>query len=251
MKEKRKKVFIGNWKMNGTLSSLTQIKKLCVHLEKVDKEVILCPPTTILKDAISLSSDSSLLIGAQNCHFEQSGSYTGEISAQMLSDLGVSSVILGHSERRENNFENNLLIRKKVAAAHDENLRVILCVGENNQQKNNNETKKIILKQIKDSFPLLVTKNNFIIAYEPIWAIGTGVTPTAEEIERIHRHIRSIVAELSNQDMANKVKIVYGGSVKPYNSKKILSQNNVDGALVGGASLLSSDFLQIISSTSN
>ena len=109
MKEKRKKVFIGNWKMNGTLSSLTQIKNLCAQLENVDKEVILCPPTTILKDAISLSSDSSLLIGAQNCHFEQSGSYTGEISAQMLSDLGVTSVILGHSERRTNNFENNSL----------------------------------------------------------------------------------------------------------------------------------------------
>ena len=251
MKDTRNQVYIGNWKMNGTLSSLAQIKNLCVKLENSYEDVVICPPTTILKDSVSISSGSSVSIGAQNCHFNQCGSYTGEISAQMLSDLGVKNVILGHSERRANNFETNSIIKKKIAAAHDEKLRVILCVGETEEQKKKDITKSVILEQIKESLPCSLTKNNFIIAYEPVWAIGTGMTPSIEEIEQIHKYIRDIINELSNQETAKEIKIIYGGSVKPSNSKEIMNQNNVDGALVGGASLRSTDFFEIISSALN
>ena len=246
---KRKKIVVGNWKMNGTYSSLDQIKRLPNLIAKSSCEVVICPPSTLLKDAITILKETKIEIGSQNCHYKNSGAFTGEISPQMLVDLGVKSVILGHSERRENNFETSGLIQKKAKTAHQAGLTTIICLGETYTHKNNGETDEVVTEQLCLSLPNTANSENTIIAYEPIWAIGTGKIPTTNEIQEVHEVLRRHISDITTAALALKIRIIYGGSVNTENCSKILKIENVDGALVGGASLLADSFSTIINSS--
>ena len=238
----------GNWKMNGSLAALKELKSLNDFIGTVACEVVVCPPATLLIEALKLTKDNQITIGAQNCHYNNSGAHTGEISAQMLKDLGIKITILGHSERRVENFETNTVINQKATNCHANNVTTIICIGESEQQKKMGQTSKIISNQLEECLPISATEENTIIAYEPIWAIGTGQTPSAIEISEAHSILRSKIVELTNMSLGNQIRIIYGGSVNTKNSYEILQVNGVDGALVGGASLLASDFSQIIRS---
>jgi triosephosphate isomerase len=246
----RRKIVAGNWKMNGTISSLEQISQLPNLITKNNCEVIICPPSTLLMSAISVVKNTSIEIGSQNCHEKNSGAYTGEIAPKMLAEIGVTVGIVGHSERREYHYETNELVQRKAKALHQINLKSIICIGETEAQKKNGETIAVIKSQLSQSLPITANDQNTIIAYEPIWAIGSGETPTIGDIREVHRILRNYVAEITNDDMAAKIRIVYGGSVNTENCSEILRVENVDGALVGGASLLSSSFSTIINSSS-
>ncbi len=246
----RKKLIAGNWKMNGNLESLEEIeliKRLCAS---TDQDVIICPPSTLLVEAKKILGNTQLKVGAQNCQTSSAGPHTGEISAQMLSDLGVEFVILGHSERREKSFETDEVVRNKASEANAKGLTTIICVGETGMEKKLGKTETVIESQIKNSLPNTFSHENTIIAYEPLWAIGSGITPTPNEIAHIHLLIRSVVKEMSTKRIAEKIKLLYGGSVNPTNAKELLSITNVDGALVGGASLLAEDFSRIVGALS-
>lgn len=247
MNNKRKKMIAGNWKMNGVLASLDEIKAIRDSNKNVYCDVVICPPTTLLMEAKRIVRDSFINIGAQNCHHNNSGAHTGEVSSSMLADIGINTVILGHSERRTNNFETTALINKKIQASHSSNLTTIVCVGESELDRTNGQTKQIIQDQVMDSLPLSANEINTVIAYEPIWAIGTGKVPSAIEIMEIHKFIRSLIKKITNQSTAKKMRILYGGSVSTKNCSELLNLTDVDGALVGGASLLASDFNRIIS----
>lgn len=250
MSVRRKKIVAGNWKMNGSVSSLEQIRQLCDLIENDTCDVIVCPPTTLLSQAIDIAKDSTITIGSQNCHEKESGAYTGEISPAMLMDLGVKVVILGHSERRENNFETSELVRDKAKAAHKSQLTTIICIGETEEQKNNGHTVDVIKEQLNHSLPMTTNEENTIIAYEPIWAIGSGKTPSADDIKQVHKILRTHINKIITSEIATKMRILYGGSVNSDNCYEILNIEDVDGALVGGASLSAISFSSIINSTS-
>ena len=250
MSIRRKKIVAGNWKMNGTVSSLDQIRQLCDLVRNDTFEVIVCPPTTLLSQAIDIAKDSTITIGSQNCHEKESGAYTGEISPAMLTDLGVKVVILGHSERRENNFETSELVRNKAKAAHKSQLTTLICIGETEEQKNNGHTVDVIKEQLNHSLPMTTNEENTIIAYEPIWAIGSGKTPSADDIKQVHKTLRTHIKKITTSEIAAKMRILYGGSVNSDNCYEILNIEDVDGALVGGASLSAVSFSSIINSTS-
>ena len=243
------KIVVGNWKMNGTLSSLEQIKKLSKLISNKTYKVIVCPPATLLTEAINITIDTQLEIGSQNCHDENSGPFTGEISAQMLYDIGVKLVILGHSERRQNNYENNELVKKKAESAHQSNLTVIICIGENDTQKNNGQAVEVLKEQLSLSLPLTANNENTIIAYEPVWAIGSRKTPSVTEIKEVHKILRHHISKTKTGNDVSKMRIIYGGSVNSDNCSEILNIENVDGALVGGASLTAESFSKIINFT--
>jgi triosephosphate isomerase len=251
----RKQIIAGNWKMNGLLEdSKIRLEEL-IQLTNgvVNADILICPPFTILStiNNILKVSKSNIKLGAQDCHFNEKGAHTGDISPNMLKDLGVSYVILGHSERRANHKEDNALIQKKASAVINTDMIAILCVGETKEQKENGQTINVVLNQLTEGLPKTFTSENTIIAYEPVWAIGTGLTPTIEEIEATHYEIRKIVEKLSNKETANKIKILYGGSLSAKNADQILPLENIDGGLVGGASLISTDFHTIIINTKN
>ena len=246
MGTEREKTIVGNWKMNGIISSLDQIKKLSQLISNKTCEVIICPPATLLSEAINITIDTKIKIGSQNCHEKNSGAFTGEISAQMLYDIGVKLVILGHSERRQNNLENNALVKKKAESAHQSNLKAIICIGETDTQKKNGQTVEVIKEQLSLSLPFTANSENTIIAYEPIWAIGSGKTPSTNEIKEVHKILRNHISEITTDSNQSKIKILYGGSVNSENCSEILRIENVDGALVGGASLTAESFSQII-----
>ena len=248
MINQRKKIVAGNWKMNGNISSLKEIDFLKGLIKPGSCLVVLCPPTTLLIEAVKIVRNTNIQIGAQNCNQNLTGAHTGEISAQMLKDLGVNIVILGHSERRSNHFETNTSVSNKAKIAHQFGLTTIICVGETEQEKVSGLTAKIIKKQINGSLPNTANEDNTVIAYEPIWAIGTGKTPTINEISEVHSIVRTEIEYLTSPSKASKLRILYGGSVNTQNSSEILCIPGVDGALVGGASLLASDFSQIINS---
>ena len=251
MKISRKKLIAGNWKMNGTLGSideLKQIRKLC-NVEYC--ELALCPPSTLLTEAQNIFRKTFIKVGAQNCHEKISGAYTGEISAEMLADIGVEMVILGHSERREQYLEKDALVREKASTVNSKGLTSIICVGETEIQKKSGQTETAVLKQLKDSLPNGFNEKNTVVAYEPVWAIGSGITPTYHEIADVHSNLRSLVAQESNDKIAKNIRIIYGGSVKPTNARDILNIANVDGALVGGASLIAKDLSKIVKALSN
>jgi len=250
MSVRRKKIVAGNWKMNGSVSSLEQIRQLCDLIENDTCDVIVCPPTTLLSQAIDIAKDSTITIGSQNCHEKESGAYTGEISPAMLTDLGVKVVILGHSERRENNFETSELVRNKAKAAHKSQLTTLICIGETEEQKNNGHTVDVIKEQLNHSLPMTTNEENTIIAYEPIWAIGSGKTPSADDIKQVHKILRTHINKIITSEIATKMRILYGGSVNSDNCYEILNIEDVDGALVGGASLSAVSFSSIINSTS-
>lgn len=248
----RKKVIAGNWKMNMDLhQSQKLVSEIINGLGKDTKaEVIVCPPFTSLSEVNSLLKDTKIKLGAQNMYYEASGAYTAEISIDMLKSVGCEYVILGHSERRIIFNESDELINKKIKTALAKELKPIFCVGELLEQRENNETMNVVSNQINKGLEGVSAEQmkNIIIAYEPIWAIGTGKTATPQQAQEVHSFIRELVAKKFSTSVAENLIIQYGGSVKPENASELLSQKDIDGALVGGACLKADSFLGIIAS---
>ncbi|RYC17348.1 triose-phosphate isomerase [Ciceribacter ferrooxidans] len=237
----------GNWKMNGTRASLDQIKAIAEGVksplsEKV--ESLICPPATLLYVATALCDDSPLAIGAQDCHQNVSGAHTGDISAEMIADCFGTYVIVGHSERRTDHAEADDLVRAKAEAAHAAELVAIVCVGETEAERKAGRTLDVLKSQLAGSLPDAATAANTVIAYEPVWAIGTGLTPTVEDVREAHAFMRAELVKRFGGE-GEKMRILYGGSVKPSNARELMAVANVDGALIGGASLKAADFLAI------
>lgn len=244
----RKKLIAGNWKMNclsAEGSALAKDVATAVKNNKFDCDFLVCPPFTLLTTVKKCLRGSKISLGAQDVHFADKGAHTGDISSLMLKDLGCSHVIIGHSERRVDHFETDELVNKKAVAAHNTGIVTVICIGETGEQRDNGETIKICESQIMGSVPDDATAKNTVIAYEPIWAIGTGKTPTAADVEEVHAAIRKTLAKKLGKATANKMRILYGGSVKPNNAAELLSLPDVDGALIGGASLKAEDFINI------
>jgi triosephosphate isomerase (TIM) len=245
----RKQIVAGNWKMN---KSLQEGKELCSSiinlLGEATREVIIGAPYIHLASLAELTKGTAVKIAAQNCHQEMSGAYTGEISAAMLADLGLDYVILGHSERRAYNGENNALLAKKVDTALSQNLKVIYCCGETLEERKSGAHFSLVANQIKEGVFHLDAEamKNIVIAYEPVWAIGTGETATSDQAQEMHAHIRKVLTEKYGVELAESTSILYGGSCKPSNAEDLFSQSDVDGGLIGGASLKSEDFISII-----
>jgi triosephosphate isomerase len=242
-----KPLVAGNWKMNGDRDALQQIKAVAAGLDDAlaaRLDALICPPATLLYLAMSTVLDTPLSIGAQDCHTAVSGAHTGDISAPMIRDTGATHVIVGHSERRTDHGESDDLVRRKAEAAHAQSLVSVICIGETGEQREAGRTLDFLAQQIAGSFPDGATASNTVLAYEPVWAIGTGLTPTLADIEQAHAFIRRTLEDRFGTD-GNTMRLLYGGSVKPDNAGGILAVLNVDGALVGGASLKSDDFLAI------
>lgn len=237
----------GNWKMNGTSASLNELRAMGHgFMSGLDAETdaLICPPATLLAHASEVLRQTPVKVGGQDCHAKESGAHTGDISAEMLKDAGASHVIVGHSERRTDHGETDAMVLAKAEAAWRAGLVAIICIGETKTERELGSTLDILSRQIAGSVPTSATAANTVIAYEPVWAIGTGLTPTVADVAEAHAHIRAELKELLSAESA-KVRILYGGSVKPANAVELLSVKNVDGALVGGASLKAGDFLGI------
>ena len=242
----RRKIAAGNWKMNGTRTSLDALQSLAQTHGNTKVTVVLCPPAQLLFPAVKITQDTEISIGSQDCHVQKSGAHTGDISAPMIADTGASYVIVGHSERRETYAEQNDDIRAKAQATRDAGLTAILCIGESLTEREANNTLNVIGDQLAGSVPDGATPQTLIIAYEPIWAIGTGKVPTIKQIAEVHDFIRSKLNERFGPEIGNGISLLYGGSVKASNATEIFAVENVDGALVGGASLKATDFAPII-----
>ncbi|WP_171134787.1 triose-phosphate isomerase [Ruegeria sp. HKCCD7221] len=247
----RRKLAAGNWKMNGTSSALGELTSLANTYPAPSVEVLICPPATLLHRAAETVHSTHIEVGGQDCHANGSGAHTGDISAEMLVDAGATAVILGHSERREDHDEQNEDVRAKARAAMDAGLKAIICVGESLEQREAANTLDIIGGQMSGSIPDLSTGENLIVAYEPIWAIGTGKVPTLDEIGEVHDFIRARLERRFGEGVGRSVRLLYGGSVKPGNAAEIFAVSNVDGALVGGSSLKAQDFAGIIDALQN
>jgi triosephosphate isomerase len=237
----------GNWKMNGTSASLGELREIghgFMHGLDADTEALICVPATLLTRAADILASTPVRVGGEDCHAKASGAHTGDISAEMLKDAGASHVIVGHSERRTDHGEDDAAVKAKAEAAWRAGLVAIVCVGETQAERESGATLAVLSRQIEGSVPASATAANVIVAYEPVWAIGTGLTPTAEDVAQAHAHIRARLAEKLGTE-AGRVRILYGGSVKPSNATELLAVDNVDGALVGGASLKAADFLGI------
>lgn len=236
----RQKVIAANWKMNMTPSKAEDImKQLKSKIEKSHAEVVICVPSIDIVPVVSVVKDSNIHIGAENMHYEENGAYTGELSAEMLTDAGVSHVILGHSERREYFMESDMMINKKVRKALQYHITPIICCGETLKQRDAGETFDLIKYQITSAFVNVSATQAIkcIIAYEPIWAIGSGKVATAEQAQEVCLKIRSCISELYNEQVAYLIRIIYGGSVNAANAAELFTQPDIDGGLVGGASL--------------
>jgi len=238
----------GNWKMNGTTASLNEARLMAGMLKDVELncDVMICPPATLIGKLHSLMRAAHISLGGQDCHWEKSGPHTGDISAEMLADAGCSSVIVGHSERRTEHGETDEIVRRKAAAAHRAGLTAIACIGETLAQRKAGQTLEVTSRQLKASLPDSTLPTNTIIAYEPVWAIGSGLTPTPSEVAEVHTHIRSELGGILSEARSGDIRILYGGSVKPANAAELMGAANVNGALVGGASLKAADFIGII-----
>jgi triosephosphate isomerase (TIM) len=241
-----RKLIAGNWKMNGLTADGLALARELVRLaarEPLDCDLLLCPPATLTMAVRDVLAGSSLLLGGQDCHTRPHGAYTGDVSAAMLRDAGCSHVILGHSERRTDHHESDALVRAKVKAAREAGLVAVLCLGETAQQRDAGQTLVVVARQLAGSLPEGLGPAQLVIAYEPVWAIGTGRTPTTTDVAAVHAHIR---AELGGKVASpSEIRLLYGGSVKPDNAAELLRLANVDGALVGGASLNAADFQAI------
>ncbi|MCM3765784.1 triose-phosphate isomerase [Neobacillus niacini] len=246
----RKPIIAGNWKMHKTLSEAKsfaqEVKGQVPAADKMDS--VICAPALFLQSLVDTVQGSEVKIGAQNMHFEDKGAFTGEISPAALADLGVQYVIIGHSERREMFNETDESVNKKVLAAFKHNLTPIVCCGETLEQRENGETMNLVGSQIQKALTGLAEDQvkQTVIAYEPIWAIGTGKSSTAQDANEVCAHIRQVVAQQFSQETAEAIRIQYGGSVKPENIKEYMAQPDIDGALVGGASLEPQSFLQLL-----
>jgi len=241
----RRKLAAGNWKMNGTRASLSELGAIAAGSAGAGCQVAICPPATLIAEAVAAVAGTGVEIGGQDCHAESSGAHTGDVSAEMLADAGAMLVIVGHSERRTDHGETDADVRAKAKAALRAGLVAILCIGETEAERRAGETDAVLSRQIAGSVPDGATAATLVIAYEPVWAIGTGLTPTTGDIRAAHAHIRSRLAERLGKE-ADAIRIVYGGSVKPANANEIMAVAGVDGALVGGASLKAPDFLAIV-----
>lgn len=238
----------GNWKMNGLSASLNEARLLAGMLKgvKLVCEVMICPPATLIGPVRKLVKPAKIKVGGQDCHAKESGAHTGDISAEMLKDAGASAVIVGHSERRADHGETDEMVRAKAQAAIRAGIVAIICVGETLEQRKAGETLAVVSRQLQGSVPEGATAAGVVIAYEPVWAIGTGLTPTAAEVGDVHAHIRTELGKLMGKPEARKTRLLYGGSVKPSNAAELMAVPDVNGALVGGASLKAVDFIGII-----
>jgi triosephosphate isomerase len=235
----------GNWKMNGLAGSLDEALAVAAGLGGIGARVALCPPATLVDRMARALKGSSVLVGGQDCSPEEAGAFTGDVSSQMLADAGARLVIVGHSERRAGHGETDAIVAAKTRAALRGGLEPIVCVGETLEQRKAGDALKVVTGQVRGSLPPELQGAAFAVAYEPVWAIGTGLTPTTPEIEEVHQAIRATLVEMFAESGAG-VPILYGGSVKPSNAAEILHASEVGGALVGGASLKAADFLGII-----
>src|SRR5882724_10038105 len=250
MNKERKLIIAGNWKMNKTVAeALDLVRGLKLELANIKEvDLVVCPPFTALSEVSKAILDSNLRLGAQNMSENNFGAFTGEICAGMLKEFSVRYVILGHSERRQFQKESDALIAKKAAAAHAASLKPIVCVGETLAEREGNLTEKVLETQVRGSLAGLTGEQMLetVIAYEPVWAIGAGKTATTQQAQDAHAFIRGLLVKIFDEAVAKKVRIQYGGSVKPVNAKELMSQPDVDGALVGGASLEARSFTDII-----
>jgi triosephosphate isomerase len=237
----------GNWKMNGTSASLNELISIGHGFMSgldAETEALLCVPATLLSRASEILSRTPVKSGGQDCHWKESGAHTGDISADMLKDAGASHVIVGHSERRTDHGETDGIVLAKAEAAWRAGLIAIVCIGETRAEREIGATLEILSRQIAGSVPPAANHTTVVVAYEPVWAIGTGLTPTVDDVAEAHAHIRKELGQLIGAE-ADRMRILYGGSVKPSNARELLSVANVNGALVGGASLKAADFLGI------
>jgi len=251
MNKERKLIIAGNWKMNKTVAeALDLVRGLTIELANVKEvDIVVCPPFTALSEVSKgILETKNIRLGAQNMSENNVGAYTGEIAAVMLKEFSVRYVILGHSERRQYQKESDALIAKKAAAAHAASLKPIVCVGETLAEREGNQTEQVLETQTRGSLAGLTKEQlaETIVAYEPVWAIGTGKTATTQQAQDAHAFIRGVIAKMFDDNVAKKVRIQYGGSVKPSNARELMSQPDVDGALVGGASLEARSFADII-----
>jgi triosephosphate isomerase len=240
----------GNWKMHGLGTSLAELRSLKDRLAEApvpEADAIVCPPATLLARARDVLARSAVALGAQDCHPLPSGPHTGDISAEMLADAGATAIIVGHSERRTDYGETDALVNAKAKAAFRAKHTAIICVGETELERRQGATLEVVRRQLQGSVPREARAKTTVIAYEPVWAIGTGLTPTPADVAEVHGFIRGELGQLLGQTEASLLRILYGGSVKPANASELLFVPDVDGALVGGASLKASDFYGILS----
>ncbi len=245
----RRPIIAGNWKMHKTIGeAVALVNEIKKNINETDVEVVVCCPFTALSDVKKTIGDSKLKLGAQNMHWEASGAYTGEISADMLKEIGVEYVILGHSERRQYFKETDEIVNKKVLKAIEKNLKPILCVGESLEEREADKTFEVVKRQTLAALADVEEADleKIVIAYEPIWAIGTGKTATAEEANSVIAYIREVIQQQFNDTISEIIRIQYGGSVKASNASEIMNEADIDGALVGGASLDAEGFLGIV-----
>jgi triosephosphate isomerase (TIM) len=238
----------GNWKMNGLRHSAEVLREIAAGYTpglRAKADLLVCPPATLVHGFARDAVGTRIAIGGQDCHPQGSGAFTGDIAAEMLADAGVSAVIVGHSERRQFHGEKDQDVCAKALAAHRAGLTAIVCVGETRAEREAGKTLNVVCRQLKGSVPADATGQNLVIAYEPVWAIGTGLTPTAADVAEVHALIRDELRRLVGKPDHARVRILYGGSVKPSNAAELMAVENVDGALVGGASLKAADFLGI------
>jgi triosephosphate isomerase len=242
----RRPLVAGNWKMNGLARSAGELEKIIAGAGAFagKADLMVCPPATLLAAFAEKARGSTVAIGGQDCHAEPSGAFTGDIAAEMLADLGATAVIVGHSERRTYHKETDADIRAKARAAWRASIAAIVCIGETRTEREARQTLDVLGRQLDGSLPDGATGKNLVVAYEPVWAIGTGLTPTAADVAEAHAFIRKRLSSRYG-DTAEAVRILYGGSVKPSNAAELMAVANVDGALVGGASLKAEDFLGI------
>ncbi|CAM3303381.1 triose-phosphate isomerase [Thalassospira profundimaris] len=246
----RRPLIAGNWKMNclraDGLALASSLAAKAKEKGALGCDVLVCPPATLLSDVVGVTHGSAVAVGGQDCHAAVSGAHTGDVAATMLADIGAQYVLVGHSERRADHGESSTDIRKKAIAAHDAGLIAVVCVGETEEERDLGATLAVVNGQVAVSLPEGATAKNTVVAYEPVWAIGTGRTASVAEVAEVHAAIR---AELVKRfEDGNEFRILYGGSVKPSNAKELMAVEDVDGALVGGASLKVEDFWQIIES---
>jgi triosephosphate isomerase len=236
----------GNWKMNGLTSASGELAKMIAGATALSAktDLMVCPPFTLIASFAQAARGSAVSIGGQDCHANASGAHTGDIAAEMLADAGAKAVIVGHSERRTDHHESDAQVLAKAVAARRGGLVAIVCVGEHRGERETGETLRVVGRQLAGSLPNGATAANLVIAYEPVWAIGTGLTPTPADVAEVHAFIRKQLMERFGAE-GNGIRILYGGSVKPSNAKELLAVANVNGALVGGASLKAEDFLGI------
>ena len=244
----RRKMAAGNWKMNGLRADLAEITALASATSTTACDVMICPPAPLIPAMLAL--ETGIMVGGQDCHAEQSGAHTGDVSATLLKDIGASAVIVGHSERRADHAETDAEVRAKAEAATSAGLIAIICIGETEAERDAGDTLKVVETQLTGSLPDGTTAANTVVAYEPVWAIGTGKTAQSSDIVEVHAAMRALLRARFGAEVADGIRLLYGGSVKPGNAEEIFSLPAVDGGLVGGASLKAADFSAIVAAAS-